>query len=148
MVESYDRFFDCFSLRSADEYSGSIQYPGHKGTSGIWTASAFVQFTALLVCLGAWLCTERTSFLKIAQVEPKYMLLGGAIGAFITYTVIRSMDALGPAKAVMLIVIAQLAVAYIIELFGWFGVEKQPWEWRKAVGMAVAIVGIIIFKWK
>ena len=63
--------------------------------SGIWTASAFVQFTALLVCLGAWLCTERTSFLKIAQVEPKYMLLGGAIGAFITYTVIRSMDALG-----------------------------------------------------
>ena len=23
--------------------------------SGIWTASAFVQFTALLVCLGAWL---------------------------------------------------------------------------------------------
>lgn len=51
------------------------------------------------------------------------MLLGGAIGAFITYTVIRSMDALGPAKAVMLIVVAQLAVAYIIELFGWFGVE-------------------------
>ena len=74
------------------------------------------------------------------------MLLGGAIGAFITYTVIRGMDALGPAKAVMLIVIAQLAVAYIIELFGWFGVEKQPWEWRKAVGMAVAIVGIIIFQ--
>ena len=34
-------------------------------STGIWTASAFVQFTALLVCLGAWLCTERTSFLKI-----------------------------------------------------------------------------------
>ena len=94
-------------------------------STGIWTASAFVQFTALLVCLGAWLCTERTSFLKIAQVEPRYMLLGGAIGAFITYTVIRSMDALGPAKAVMLIVVAQLAVAYIIELFGWFGVAES-----------------------
>ena len=76
------------------------------------------------------------------------MLLGGAIGAFCTYTVIRSMDALGPAKAVMLIVVAQLAVAYIIELFGWFGVETQPREWRKANGMAVAIVGIVIFKWK
>ena len=68
-------------------------------SSGIWTASAFVQFTALLVCLGAWLCTERTSFLKIAQVEPKYMLLGGAIGAFITYTVIRSMDAPGTGQS-------------------------------------------------
>ena len=116
--------------------------------SSIWTASAFVQFTALLVCLGAWLFTDRSSLTQVFQVQPKYMLLGGAIGAFITFTVIKSMAMLGPAKAVMLIVVAQLIVAYIIELFGWFGVEKQPWEWRKVVGMAIAIVGIVIFKWK
>lgn len=116
--------------------------------SGIWAASAFVQFTALLVCLGAWFITDRTSFSQVLQVQPKYMLLGGAIGAFITYTVIKSMESLGPAKAVMLIVIAQLIVAYLIELFGMFGTEKQPWEWRKAIGMGIAIVGIVIFKWK
>lgn len=116
--------------------------------SSIWTASAFVQFTALLVCLGAWLFTDRSSLAQVFQVQPKYMLLGGAIGAFITFTVIKSMAMLGPAKAVMLIVVAQLIVAYIIELFGWFGVEKQPWEWRKVVGMAIAIVGIVVFKWK
>lgn len=116
--------------------------------SGIWAASAFVQFSALLVCMGAWFITERGSLLQVFAVQPKYMLFGGAIGAFITYTVIRSMDMLGPAKAVMLIVVAQLAVAYLIELFGLFGVEKQPWEWRKAIGMVVAIAGIIIFKWK
>ncbi len=117
-------------------------------SSSIWSANAFVQFTALLVCLAAWLFADRGSFAKVVSVEPKYMLLGGAIGAFITYTVIKSMDMLGPAKAVMLIVIAQLLVAYVIELFGAFGVEKQPWEWRKAIGMAVAIAGIVIFKWK
>lgn len=117
-------------------------------SSSIWSASAFVQFLALIVCLGAWLLTDRSSLLKVFSVEPKYMLLGGAIGAFITYTVIKSMDMLGPAKAVMVIVIAQLLVAYIIELFGAFGVEKQPFEWRKALGMAMAIAGIIIFKWK
>lgn len=116
--------------------------------SSIWAASAFVQFTALLVCLGAWLITERNSLLQVLQVQPKYMLLGGAIGAFITYTVIKSMEMLGPAKAVMLIVVAQLIVAYLIELFGMFGTEKQPWEWRKALGMGIAIVGIVIFKWK
>lgn len=117
-------------------------------SSSIWSASAFVQFTALLVCLGAWLLTDRSSLMKVFTVEPKYMLLGGAIGAFITYTVIRSMDLLGPARAVMLIVVAQLIVAYVIELLGIFGVEKQPWQWRKALGMAVAIVGIVIFKWE
>lgn len=116
--------------------------------SSIWAASAFVQLSALVVCLGAWLLTDRSNLMQVFQVQPKYMLLGGAIGAFITYTVIKSMDMLGPAKAVMLIVVAQLLVAYIIELLGWFGVEKQPWEWRKAVGMAAAITGIIIFKWK
>ena len=107
-------------------------------SSSIWTGSAFVQLTALFVCLGAWICTDRSNLMNVFTVQPKYMLLGGAIGAFITYTVIKSMDMLGPAKAVMLIVVAQLAVAYIIELFGWFGVEKQP----------VAVAGIIIFKWK
>lgn len=117
-------------------------------SSGIWTTNAFVQFTALLVCLAVWWFTDRTPFTEVLRIEPKYMLLGGAIGAFITYTVIKSMDMLGPARAVMLIVIAQLLIAYVIELFGWFGVEKQPWEMRKAVGMAVAIAGVMIFKWK
>ncbi len=116
-------------------------------SSSIWAANMFVQFTAFLVCAGAWLLTDRTSLTAVFRVTPKYMLLGGAIGAFITYTVIKGMDALGPAKATMLIVVAQLAVAYFIELLGWFGVEKQPWEWRKAIGMVIAIVGIIIFKW-
>ncbi len=117
-------------------------------TSGIWVANAFVQFSALLVCLIVWVIADRNSFSTILKVEPRYMLLGGAIGAVITYTVIKSMDMLGPAKAVMVIVIAQLLVAYLIELFGMFGVDKQPFEWRKAIGMAVAIAGVILFKWK
>ena len=82
------------------------------------------------------------------QVDNKYTLLGGVIGAFITVTVIQSMSQLGPAKAAMLIVISQLAVAYLIELFGMFGVDKEPFEWRKVLGMAIAIVGIVIFKWE
>ncbi|WMC92003.1 DMT family transporter [Kineothrix sp. MB12-C1] len=117
-------------------------------SSGIWVANAFVQFTALLVCLAAWLITDRSSFASLLKVEPKYMLLGGAIGAFITYTVIKSMDMLGPARAVMLIVVAQLIVAYAIELLGWFGVDKQPLEMRKVIGMLITIAGIITFKWK
>lgn len=116
--------------------------------SGIWSASAFVSLTAFLVCLGAWFGWERSSFLKVFSVEPKYMLLGGALGALITFTVIKSMELLGPAKAVLLIVISQLAVAYALELFGLFQVEKQPWEWRKALGMALAIAGIAVFQWK
>lgn len=115
-------------------------------TAGVWTASAFVQFSALLVCLAAWGITERRSFGGLWQVEPKYLLLGGVIGAFITLTVIKSMSALGPAASAMIVVISQLIVSYAIELFGLFGVEKEPFSWRKVLGMAIAIGGIVLFK--
>ncbi|MCD7882630.1 MAG: DMT family transporter [Lachnospiraceae bacterium] len=115
--------------------------------TSLWLSSAFVQLTALLVCLAAWLFTDRTNVMSLTEVEPKYMLLSGVIGAFITITVVKAMSALGPARAAMLIVIAQMIVAYVIELMGLFGVERQPLEGRKILGMAVAIVGIILFKW-
>lgn len=115
--------------------------------TSLWVSSAFVQFTALLVCLGVWLVTDRTSFFRLGVVEQKYMLLSGVLGALITVTVVKAMGSLGPARAAMLIVVSQLIVAYVIELLGIFGVEKQPFEWRKAIGMLISIVGIIIFKW-
>ena len=80
------------------------------------------------------------------QVENKYTLLGGVIGAFITFTVIQSMGSLGPAKSVMIIVVSQLLVAYLIELFGIFGVERAAFEWKKVIGMGLAIAGIVLFK--
>ena len=107
-----------------------------KGTS-MWVSTSWVQFSALVVCLGAWLFADRSSFLGLFQVQPKYMLLGGVIGAFITYTVIKAMASLGPAQAVMLIVVSQLIIAYMIELFGMFGVDKQPFAWRRVLGMAI-----------
>lgn len=114
--------------------------------AGIWAANSWVQFSALFVCLVAWLCSGRESFAKLLEIQPKYMLTGGIIGAFITYTVIRSMGELGPARAVLLIVVSQLLAAYLIELFGLFGVERAAFEWRKLFGMALAAAGIIIFK--
>ena len=115
--------------------------------SGVWAAAVFVQFSALIVCLGAWVIMERVPFSKVLAVQPKYMLLGGVIGAFITYTVIQSMNSLGPAKAAMFIVISQLIVAYAIEVLGMFGVEKTGLSGRKVLGMLIAIIGVIIFKW-
>ncbi|MDO5539142.1 MAG: DMT family transporter [Eubacteriales bacterium] len=116
-----------------------------KNTS-LWVSTSFVQFTALLVCLAAWLITDRTSFGTLAQVPDKYTLLGGVLGAFITVTVVKSMALLGPAKAAMLIVICQLAVAWLIELFGMFGMDKVDFSFRKLFGMLIAIAGIITFE--
>ena len=101
-------------------------------TTGMWVSNMWVQFSAFIVCLVVWFVAGRDPIGGILEVQPRYMLLGGAIGAGITWTVIKSMDQLGPAKAALLIVIAQLIVAYVIELLGLFGVDKTPFDWKRA----------------
>lgn len=117
-------------------------------TTGIWVSNGWVQLSAFLLCLVMWLATGRDSLLTIGKVEPRYMLLGGVLGAGITWTVIQSMTALGPAKAALLIVVAQVACAYIIELMGVFGVGKQPINLWKIGGLVLAIIGLTIFEYQ
>ena len=116
--------------------------------SSLWVANSWVQFTALAVCLVAWGITDRSSFAALGKVQPKYVLIGGIIGAFITLTVVKSMHTLGPAQAVLFIVIAQMISAYVIELFGLFGTEKADWSVQNLIGMAVAVAGVILFQWE
>ena len=107
--------------------------------TGTWLTNSFVQCTGFLVCLIIWFFKERKKNppIEILTVEPKYYLLGGVIGAFITFTVIAGMSALGP---------AQLIVAYLIEVFGIFGVEKSGFDWMKLLGTGLFLAGIILFK--
>ena len=114
--------------------------------SSIWVSAGWVQLTAFVTCLVMWLLTGRPEVQGIWQVRPWYMLSGGVIGALITWTVIRSVESLGPARSALLIVVAQIAVCYGIEVFGLFGVEKSGWEWKKAIGALTAVIGIIIFQ--
>lgn len=115
--------------------------------TSIWLSASFVQLTAFIICVCAWFFTGRESTPSaLFGIDNKYMLLGGVFGALITYTVIKSMSSLGPAGAVMIIVSSQLLTAYLIELFGLFGVEKQGFHWQKLLGVAVTLAGIIIFR--
>lgn len=118
--------------------------------SGPWLTNCFVQLTGFVVCLGLFLFMEqgKVPIGDLFKIDHKYMLLGGVIGAFITFTVIKSMAALGPAKSVLAIVITQVLVAYLIELLGWFGVEKVPFSVSKLIGIIVAVVGLVVFKWE
>lgn len=115
--------------------------------TSIWVSSGWVQLTAFLICLVMWLCTGREQISGLAKVQPWYMLTGGVIGALITYTVIKSVGSLGPAKSALLIVVAQILVAYGIEVLGLFGMEKAGLEWKKLIGAIVAIAGIVIFRY-
>ena len=115
--------------------------------TSIWVSAGWVQLTAFLTCIVLWMFTGRQQVSGLMQVQPWYMLTGGVIGAFITYTVIKSVGSLGPARSALLIVVAQIIVAYLIEVFGLFGMEKAGFEWKRVLGALVAIAGIAIFQY-
>ena len=115
-------------------------------STGTWVSNGWVQLSAFALCVVVWLATGRESVSTLWEVRPHYMLLGGVIGAGITWTVIQSVSALGPARSALLIVIAQLAVSYLIQLFGLFGMDQEPFSWKKAGGLLLAVAGIMIFQ--
>ena len=115
-------------------------------SSNMWSTNSWVHITAFVTSISIWFFTGREDLLSVFSVSNKLYLLGGAIGAFITFTVIKSISDLKPTYATMLILLAQLVVSCMIEGFGMFGTEKMCFEWRKLIGVALMIAGIIVFK--
>lgn len=113
--------------------------------SSLWVTAMFVQITAFVTCFAMWIYDGRPDVLKIFKVESKYTLLGGVIGAFITFTVIVSISRLGVAKAELLIVISQVIISYVIQVLGLFGVEKEHVSLTKVLALGVALVGSAVF---
>ena len=75
-------------FRHSRDIQGVFNSAVMKQTS-MWVSAGWVQISAFVVCLLMWLFTGRGAVSGLWQIEPRYMLTGGVIGAFITYTVIK-----------------------------------------------------------
>ena len=49
--------------------------------TSMWVSAGWVQISAFVVCLLMWLFTGRGAVSELWQIEPRYMLTGGVIGA-------------------------------------------------------------------
>ncbi|NLK65646.1 MAG: DMT family transporter [Tissierellia bacterium] len=114
-------------------------------SSNMWAATSWVHISAFAASISLWFFTGREALFSVFDVSGKLYLFSGVIGAFITYTVIKGISDLGPAYATMLILLAQLIVSYLIEVFGLFGTEKISFEWIKFIGVALMVSGIMVF---
>lgn len=114
---------------------------------GLLESNVIVQGSALILAIIAMLLFGKGDISKLAECNKVY-LLGGVIGFFITITVMLSISDLSPTVAISVILISQLLVAALIDAFGLFGAEKVPFTWTKYVGIALMIIGVIIFKLK
>lgn len=72
---------------------------------------------------------------------PWYFYLGGALGVVILYTVVFSIGRVGVATATTAIIVGQVGAALLIDQCGFFGLERVPFTWHKAVGLILLAAG-------
>lgn len=76
-----------------------------------------------------------------ALQAPWYTYLGGVLGIGIVLLVALAIGEVGAASATTAIIVGQVGTAVLIDLFGWFGMEKAPFNYLKAVGIAFMAAG-------
>lgn len=114
---------------------------------GIWETNVIVQGSAFVITLLVVTFAGNGNFKNIKDVN-KLFLLGGVLGVVITFTVMKGIKDLGPTCSIATILVAQLSAAALIDAFGLFESEVIKFGFTKILGVAVMIVGIVIFKWK
>jgi transporter family-2 protein len=76
-----------------------------------------------------------------AVTGPKWQLLGGFMGAFIVLAITVAGPRIGIVATTAFLIAGQFGLAAVIDRFGWFGVDRVPFEWSRAIGMALLVVG-------
>lgn len=114
---------------------------------GLWEANTIVHGTAFLLTLILMFTIGKGNISNWKSINKLY-LLGGLLGVVITFTVIKTIDGLGPTCGISIILVSQLLVAAVIDGFGLFGTPKLSFSLNEFIGVATMIAGIIIFKWK
>lgn len=114
---------------------------------GTWETNVFVQGTGFILTLIIMLIVGKGSFKNLKSVNKLY-ILGGALGVFITFSVMEGIAKLGPTYSIATILIAQLIAAGVIDAFGLFGSKQINFTFSKYLGIALMIAGVLVFKLK
>jgi transporter family-2 protein len=114
---------------------------------GLWETNVLVQGTGLILTTIIFLIVGNGNFKVIKDVNKLY-LLGGFLGAIITFSVMKGITNMGPTYSIATILVAQLLTAGIIDSFGMFGAHQIKFALSKFIGIGIMILGIVIFKWK
>ncbi len=71
---------------------------------------------------------------KVSEA-PWYLYLGGVMNVLIIFGVMAAIAKTGAGNATTAIITGQLAMAMLIDCFGWFGLQQAPFTWSRGAGL-------------
>ncbi|BFH63153.1 MULTISPECIES: DMT family transporter [Paenibacillus] len=112
---------------------------------GTWQAAALTQFTGFVAALIILLLSRNADWKDFRKANPLY-LSGGAYAAVIIFSNVTAVRHIGVTLTVALVLIAQLALTFLMDRFGWFGLKKQRMKLPQFIGLGMMVAGVVILK--
>jgi len=105
--------------------------------------AAFVSFTIGTLVLAMIAALAKGGLGQVAEARHLswYYLTGGLLGAAYVTTILVTVRTLGAGGAVAATIAGQLTISVIIDHNGWLGVQRDPVDALKLVGVALLAVG-------
>lgn len=112
---------------------------------GTWQAATITQLTGFVMSLIILLFVRDGKWQGFKQVKPLY-LIGGAFAAIIIFSEVTAIQSIGVTFTISTLLIAQLCLTFIIDINGWFGMNKRKMRLPQFIGIGLMIIGVIILK--
>jgi bacterial/archaeal transporter family-2 protein len=112
---------------------------------GAWQAATVTQLTGFLMALLILMFVRDGKWKRFKDVRPLY-LTGGSFAAVVIYGNIFAIQEIGVTLTIAVILIAQLAITFLIDGKGWFDVVKQKMRLPQFIGIGMMIAGVVILK--
>lgn len=112
---------------------------------GTWQAATITQLTGFVMSLIILLFVRDGIWQGFKQVKPLY-LIGGAFAAIIIFSEVTAIQNIGVTFTISTLLIAQLCLTFIIDIKGWFGMNKRKMRLPQFIGIGLMIIGVIILK--
>ncbi|MGH2919321.1 MAG: DMT family transporter [Solirubrobacteraceae bacterium] len=105
--------------------------------------AAFVSFAIGTLALAMIAALAKGGMGQIAEARHLswYYLTGGLLGAAYVTTVLVTVRTLGAGGAVAATIAGQLTMSVVIDHYGWLGVQRDPVDALKLIGVALLSVG-------
>ena len=75
---------------------------------------------------------------------PWWAYLGGAFGAVFVFAILVASPRLGVTTTFVAAIVGQVALAALIDRFGWLGADAVPLSWERVVALALMCASLVL----
>ena len=112
-----------------------------------WFATTFVLITGSIAAFIIGLLLEGANIFNTSGMKTSFWFFG-LVGVGVIYSMMQAMKKLGPTKAVLVSIIAQLTFSLIFDVTGFLTLPQVDLKWADILGVVLIIVGVVIFSMK